>query len=352
MLRRRYIASLASFIGLAGCAGDGSNPAEQTGATPTSTPRTKTPTPSPTPTLSGTPEGTTDTPEGTPTETETQTPNTPTEVEALIESARDSLSEAIAVYAEFAPRNRDGIISITAKTTDFSATDVFQPANAALNDLNDAEKYDNLDDHTEEIETLRSVHSFIAGAARTRQSLVRAYEKLVEIRGLIEDRSYDDVPNLADSMGSEQESASDSFQTFLDESSSDDMAAIENISPDIYDEMVAVFRPEIGAFGMLESELPTLSRRLESFEESMEEYEDGDDTYQSFPGFESIVDGLNDSPRPDALAPHLDYLSCMAEKYAEASELMGDAIAAKRDGNDSTAARHKDDAGDALQTNC
>jgi hypothetical protein len=345
MLRRRYIASLASLIGLAGCVGDDSNPGEQTGATPTSTPRTKTPTPSPTPTL-------TETPESTPTETETQTPNTPTQVEALIESARDSLSKAVEIYSEFAPRNRDGIISITAKTTDFSATDVFQPANAALNDLNDAEKFDNLDEHTEEIETLRSVHSFIAGAARTRQSLVRAYEELIEIRDLIEDRSYDDVPNLAESMRSEQESASDSFQTLLDESSSEDMAAVENISPEIYDEMVAVFRPEIGAFGVLESELPTLSRRLESYYASMEEYGDGDDTYHSFPDFESVANGLNDCPRPDALAPHVDYFSCMAEKYAEASEFMEDAVAAKQDGNDSTAARHKDDANEVLQTNC
>lgn len=330
--------------------GDDSNPGEQTGATSTPTPRLKTATPSPTPTATVTPDSTTDT-ENTPTETQTQTP-TPTEVEALIESARDSLSEAVTAYAEFAPRNRDGIISITAKTTDFSATDVFQPTNAALNDLNDAEKYDNLDEHTEEIETLRSVHSFIAGAARTRQSLVRAYSELLEIRSLIEERSYDDVPNLTDSMGSEQESASDSFQKLLDESSSEDMVAVENISPEIYDEMVAVFRPEIGAFGVLESELPTLSRRLESFEESMEEYEDGDDTYHSFPDFESIVNGLNDSPRPDALAPHVDYFSCMAEKYAEASEYMGDAVAAEQDGNDSTAARHKDDADEILQTNC
>jgi hypothetical protein len=130
------------------------------------------------------------------------------------------------------------------------------------------------------------------------------------------------------------------------------MEAVENISPEIYDEMVAVFRPEIGAFGVLESELPILSRRLDSFYESMEEYEDGDDTYYSFPDFESVFNRLNDSPRPDALAPHVDYFTCMAEKYGEASELMGEAVAAKQDGNDSTAARHKDDADDVLQTNC
>jgi hypothetical protein len=352
MFRRTYILALGSSIGLAGCMEGGSNTGEDTGPTPTSTPRSETTSLSATQTSEGTTESSTDTPESTPTETETQTPNTPSEVESLIETARDSLSEAVAVYAEFAPRNRDGIISITAKTTDFSASDVFQPANSALRSLNDAEERDNLDEYAEEIATLRSVHSFIIGAARTRQSLVDAYVELLEIRTLIEDQSYDEVPNLASSIGSEQESASTTFQELLDGSSPGDMDAVENISPEIYEEMVAVFRPEIAAFGVLESALPTLSRRLESFEEAMEEYEDDDDDFGRFPDFVTVVNELNDCPRPDALAPHVDYFSCMAEKYAEASEFMGDAVAAKEDGNDSTEERHKDEADEVLQTGC
>lgn len=235
MKRRRYLATVAATLGLAGCNGNGSS-AGTPSSMPTDTP-TATPTSSPTAT-----ETPTDTPTDTPTETETDTP-TETETETPTPDPREEqlaqITETLTdLHQQYAPNAEIGTTSVTA---DIPTRDYRQTLHKTRDRLEELEEQQLTKDQKTRVQQawdavwafwyIGDVH---AGFRATHGRVGSAWSRMVG-------GEYDAVGTRVDSIENGLSDAEETLGHLRERSSPDGMAVVDGASADGYRQQLGRF---------------------------------------------------------------------------------------------------------------
>jgi len=226
------------------------------------------------PPTEGVPTGTaTDRPTTTDAATEPDpgTPTTPQRtVAAAIKTARTDLSEAYSKYVDFAEGEDPGFLEVDAATTVQISAITNQTADAtnALTELPAGKT----DEQKQTIRQLRGVATLLGRGIQAQWNLKQAYDTVIFTKGRIYAESHTRVPNQVDELRARLSGATGYLETIRTDTTRSDAAALDALSPTVYDEKLAQFDQELTV-------VETLADALESFSDGLSVFAEGVDPY-------------------------------------------------------------------------
>ena len=331
MRRRTFLATAGALVS-AGCS-EVIPPPETTvtsgtDSTTDGTPSDALPTDGSGPTPTGT-DSTTD----QQTETQTDTPSTPERDAAEgIETARESLADAVTAYQAFADADDATLLDVTAATK-VSVSDVTGLASDARNALDKIETKANAD-QTDTIDRLRGVADFLTNGIRCQANLYNAHAKFTFVVGRIYAESFAQIPGQVSQMRDSRETATGHFETLQAATDQSDVQALDALSTDGYSEKVAQFERELTAFSTFAETSETITDGLEAFQDGNDEftndnYDDAAAKYDTaVEQFESAIDALNGLDTPESIAAEIADLVSVMDALASGSTTLAEAARA------------------------
>lgn len=225
----------------------------------------RTQTPTGTRTDSATP---TDTPTETPTETRTATDTptetsteTPTTAERQARESIDAVQSTLgAVLEQYRGSAGETILAADAAYTDFADRTVRLGLSEADGEIETARDAATTDAQERTVDRLATVRQFLAASAETQVALVGAYRHLQQARAAFEAVDAGAANGELDSMDTERRIARAPYETILEETNAEAMAALSGLDASTYRAKRTQFAAEIGAFGDIRGPLDEFAK--------------------------------------------------------------------------------------------